>query len=84
MRPLERPKTVSPDVSRFITPVDPADAIEEEDVDEVPYVPHVPIKPPPPARFANRRKLYDDTTSVNEPDFGEGITADAGDESNSS
>ena len=79
MRPLERPKTVSPDVSRFITPLDPADAIEEEDVDEVPYVPHVPIKPPPPARFANRRKLYDDTAPAEEPDFGEGVSADAGD-----
>lgn len=81
MRPLERPKTVSPDVSRFITPLDPEDAIEEEDVDEVPYVPHVPIKPPPPARFANRRKLYDDTAVVSEPDFGEGVSADAGEES---
>lgn len=81
MRPLERPKTVSPDVSRFITPVDPADAIEEEDVDEVPYVPHVPIKPPPPARFANRRKLYDDTAVVSEANFGEGVSADAGDDS---
>lgn len=79
MRPLERSKTVSPDVSRFITPLDPADAIEEEDVDEVPYVPHVPIKPPPPARFANRRKLYDDTAPAEEPDFGEGVSADAGD-----
>lgn len=74
---MERPKTVSPDVSRFITAADPAEAIEEEDVDEVPYVPHVPIKPPPPARFANRRKLYDDTVEASEPDFGEGVTADA-------
>ena len=80
MRPLERPKTVSPDISRFITPVDPADEIEEE-IDEVPYVAHVPIKPPPPPRFANRRKLYDDTATASEPDFGEGVTADAGEES---
>ena len=79
MRPLERPRTISPDVSRFISPVDPADEVEEEDIDEVHHVPHVPAKPAPPARFANRRKLYDDTVTEGEgePDsnFGDGISS---------
>lgn len=73
MRPLDRPRTVSPDVSMFISPADPEDLIEVDEIDEVPYVPHVPIKPPPPARFANRRKLYDDSVPQVEPDFGDGI-----------
>lgn len=73
MRPLDRPRTVSPDVSMFISPADPEDLIEVDEIDETPYVLHVPVKPPPPARFANRRKLYDDTTALDEPDFGEGI-----------
>ena len=73
MRPLDRPRTVSPDVSMFISPADPEDLIEVDEIDETPYVLHVPVKPPPPARFANRRKLYDDTTAQDEPDFGEGI-----------
>ncbi len=84
MRPVDRRKPVSPDVSRFITPVDPADDIEEDIVDEVPYVPHVPVKPPPPARFANRRKLYDETAVVSEDNFGDGVSSDAGEESSSS
>ena len=73
MRPLDRPRTVSPDVSMFISPADPEDLIEVDEIDEVPYVPHVPIKPPPPARFANRRKLYDDSVPQVEPDFGDGL-----------
>ncbi len=73
MRPLERPRTVSPDVSLFISPADPEDLIEVDEIDEVPYVPHVPIKPPPPARFANRRKLYDESVTPVEPNFGDGI-----------
>ena len=73
MRPLDRPRTVSPDVSMFISPADPEDLIEVDEIDETPYVLHVPVKPPPPVRFANRRKLYDDTTAQDEPDFGEGI-----------
>ena len=73
MRPLDRPRTVSPDVTRFISPADPEDLIEVDEIDETPYVLHVPVKPPPPARFANRRKLYDDTAARDEPDFGEGI-----------
>lgn len=77
MRPLDRPRTVSPDVSRFITPADPADMTDVDEIDETPYVLHVPIKPPPPARFANRRKLYDDTAATDEPAFGEGIVYDA-------
>lgn len=77
MRPLERPRTVSPDVSRFISPPDEADLPEVDEVDEIPYVPHVPVKPPPPARFANRRKLYDDTAAETQPAFGEGIMHDA-------
>lgn len=81
MRPLERPRTVSPDVSRFISAPDPEELIEVPDVDETPYVLHVPIKPPPPARFANRRKLYDDTAAQDEPDFGDGVVQAAADES---
>lgn len=73
MRPLDRPRTVSPDVSRFISPAAPEDLIEVDEIDETPYVVHVPVKPPPPARFANRRKLYDDTAVQDEADFGEGI-----------
>lgn len=73
MRPLDRPRTVSPDVSRFISPADPEDLMEVDEIDETPYVLHVPVKPPPPARFANRRKLYDDTVVPDEPDFGDGI-----------
>ncbi len=73
MRPLDRPRTVSPDVSRFISPADPEDLIEVDEIDETPYVLHVPVKPPPPARFANRRKLYDDTAAQDEQDFGVGI-----------
>ncbi|MEJ7590565.1 MAG: hypothetical protein WKF77_03395 [Planctomycetaceae bacterium] len=73
MRPLDRPRTVSPDVSRFISPADPEELIEVEVIDETPYVLHVPVKPPPPARFANRRKLYDETAAQMEPEFGEGI-----------
>ncbi len=84
MRPLERPRTVSPDVSNFISPPDAADLLEVDEVDEVPYVPHVPIKPPPPARFANRRKLYDDTAAEIEPVFGDGIIHDVESESDSS
>ena len=80
MRPLERPRTVSPDVSRFLSPLDPSDLIEADEIDETPYVLHVPIKPPPPARFANRRKLYDETATETvtdaEPDFGDGITSE--------
>jgi len=76
MRPLERPRTVSPDVSRFLSPPDPSELIEVEEIDETAYVPHVPIKPPPPARFANRRKLYDETATEAEPDFGDGIASD--------
>jgi len=76
MRPLERPRTVSPDVSRFLSPADPSELIEVEEIDEAPHVPHVPIKPPPPARFANRRKLYDETAKEAEPDFGDGIASD--------
>ncbi len=83
MRPLERPRTVSPDVSRFISAPDPEELIEVPDVDETPYVLHVPIKPPPPARFANRRKLYDDTAAEEGPDFGEGVVHDVTDESTS-
>lgn len=83
MRPLERPRTVSPDVSRFISAPDPEELIEVPDVDETPYVLHVPIKPPPPARFANRRKLYDDTAAEEGPDFGEGVVQDVTDESTS-
>ena len=84
MRPLDRPRTVSPDVSAFISPPDPEDLVEEI-IDETPHVPYVPPKPPPPARFANRRKLYEEaapgseTDSADESDssdesvFGEGI-----------
>lgn len=61
MRPLDRPRTVSPDVTPFISPADPEDLIEEDIIDEVTHVPYVPPKPPAPARFANRRKLYDET-----------------------
>ncbi|MBC7968379.1 MAG: hypothetical protein H7Z17_20940 [Fuerstia sp.] len=81
MRPLERPRTVSPDVSRFISAPDPEELIEVPDVDEIPYVLHVPIKPPPPARFANRRKLYDDTAADEVPDFGEDVVHDVANES---
>ncbi len=84
MRPLDRPRTVSPDVSMFISPADPEDLIEVDEMDETPYVLHVPIKPPPPARFANRRKLYDDTAAGDEPDFGEGIVHDTDSASESS
>ena len=80
MRPVDRPRTVSPDVSRFISPADPEELIEVDEIDETPYVLHVPIKPPPPARFANRRKLYDDTAAQEEPDFGEGIVHNTADE----
>ena len=83
MRPLERPRTVSPDVSRFISAPDPEELIEVPDVDETPYVLHVPIKPPPPARFANRRKLYDDTAVEEGSDFGEGVVHDVTNESTS-
>lgn len=83
MRPLDRPRTVSPDVSQFISPADPADLIEGVEIDETPYVLHVPVKPPPPARFANRRKLYDDTAAEDQPNFGEGIVQDATSEANS-
>ena len=76
MRPLDRPRTVSPDVSMFISPADPDDLIEVDEIDEIPYVLHVPVKPPPPARFANRRKLYDDTAAQDELDFGAGIVHD--------
>lgn len=60
MRPLERPRTVSPDVSAFISPAEPEDAIEEVEVSDEDYVPYVPILPPRPERFPNRRKLSDD------------------------
>lgn len=85
MRPLDRPKTVSPDVSAFLSPQDPADLVEEEIIEETPHVPYVPPKPPTPARFANRRKLYEETApgpdldpgndnaSSDEVSFGEGI-----------
>ena len=73
MRPLERPATVSPDVSRFISAPDADELLEAEEIDETPYVPHVPLKPPPPPRFANRRKLYEDTDGGGESDFGDGI-----------
>ena len=60
MRPLERPRTVSPDVSRFISPAEPEDSIEEVEISDEDYVPHVPQLPPRPERFPNRRKLSDD------------------------
>ena len=83
MRPLDRPRTVSPDVSSFISPADPADLVEDVEIEETPYVLHVPVKPPPPARFANRRKLYDDSAAEDQPEFGEGIVPDASSEANS-
>jgi hypothetical protein len=73
MRPLERPATVSPDVSRFISAPDADELLEVEEIDETPYIPHVPLKPPPPPRFANRRKLYEDTDGGGQSDFGDGI-----------
>ncbi len=60
MRPLERPRTVSPDVSAFISPAEPEDTIEEVEISDEDYVPYVPILPPRPERFPNRRKLSDD------------------------
>ena len=83
MRALDRPRTVSPDVSKFISPADPADLVEDVEIDETPYVLHVPLKPPPPARFANRRKLYDDNAAEDQPEFGEGIVPVAHSEVNS-
>jgi hypothetical protein len=74
---------VSPDISRFISAPDPEELNEVPDVDETPYVLHVPIKPPPPARFANRRKLYDDTAAETVPDFGEGVVDEIAAESTS-
>lgn len=83
MRPLERPATVSPDVSRFISAPEPDELLEAEEIDETPYVPHVPLKPPPPPRFANRRKLYEDTDHEGQSDFGDGILQESTDESGS-
>ena len=80
MTPLERPKTVSPDVSAFLSPPDPSELVEEEIVEE-PHVPYVPQLPPPRVQFPGRRKLSDDIERFQPPEFGVGVE---GGESNSS
>ena len=72
MTPLERPKTVSPDMTAFLSPPDPSELIEEEIVEE-PYVPYVPQLPPPRVQFPGRRKLSDEIERFQPPEFGVGV-----------
>ena len=78
MRPLERPKTVTPDVTAFLSPPDPEDLIKEELPDEDPYVPYIPQLPPRPVRFPGRRKLTDDIEKFQPAEFGVGVESPAG------
>ena len=73
MRPLERPVTVTPDVTVFLSPPDPTDLIEEQQADEEPYVPWIPNLPPRPVRFPGRRKLTDDIEKFQSTEFGSGV-----------
>ncbi len=73
MRPLERPVTVTPDVTAFLSPPDPAELIEETLPDDEPYVPYIPNLPPRPVRFPGRRKLTDDIEKFQPAEFGTGV-----------
>lgn len=73
MRPLERPVTVTPDVTAFLSPPDPVELIDENLPDEEPYVPYIPNLPPRPVRFPGRRKLTDDIERFQPTEFGTGV-----------
>ena len=73
MRPLERPVTVSPDITAFLSPPDPAEPIEENLPDEEPYVPYIPNLPPRPVRFPGHRKLTDDIENFQPTEFDTGV-----------
>jgi hypothetical protein len=75
MRPLERPPTLIPDVTTFVTPDDPADLVEEELPDSEPHIPYIPPMPVKPVRFPGRRKLTDDIEKYQPVEFGAGIDA---------
>lgn len=77
MTAIDRAATVSPDVTAFISPVDPAD-VEVEDAAQleaeeayVPYVPQIPVRPP---QHPGRRKLSEDIERYQPAEFGAGLS----------
>lgn len=77
MTAIDRPATVSPDVTAFISPADPAD-VEVEDAAQleaeeayVPYVPQIPVRPP---QHPGRRKLSEDIERYQPAEFGAGLS----------
>jgi hypothetical protein len=78
MRLLDRPAVVVPDVSRFLSPADPADTVvDENESDEV-----IPGWKPPiferPPQGPQRRRLSEDFVSSNTGDVAAGSGEDAG------
>lgn len=80
MTAIDRAAVVSPDVTAFISPADPA----EVEVDEaaqlaaeeayVPYVPQIPVRPP---QHPGRRKLSEDIERYQPAEFGAGLSEGA-------
>lgn len=78
MRLLDRPAVIVPDVSRFVSPADPADTVVDENVsDEV-----IPGWKPPiferPAQGPQRRRLSEDVLSSDSGEVATGSSEDAG------
>lgn len=73
MRPLERVRVTSPDVTAFLSVPDPSELVEETVEVEEPYVPYIPPMPPKRVQFPNRRRLSDDIDKFQPAEFGDGV-----------
>ena len=77
MTAIDRAAVVSPDVTAFISPADPAEVELDEaaqlEAEEayVPYVPQIPVRPP---QHPGRRKLSEDIERYQPAEFGAGLS----------
>lgn len=77
MTAVDRAAVVSPDVTAFISPADPAEveldeaAQLEAEAAYVPYVPQIPVRPP---QHPGRRKLSEDIERYQPAEFGAGLS----------